>query len=364
MFTLVTGIPGSSKSLNTLELVENECEGRDIYYFNIPELTLDWTEITGDQFLDWMSFPKGSVFVIDECHKLWPNVAHTKPSPPSVIALDEHRHGGYDFYCITQQPTKIDFRARHMVGRHIHFSRVYGREMAKRYEWQKCQNSPDDYHARQEAEVTVKRFPKKYYDVYKSADMHTVKKRIPKKAVLALGGIVLSIGLIANFVYGLGTRGESDEPSVSQVHSEIPDLAASMSNPMNMPASVEPEEMTYTEKWTPRIPDLPFSAPVYDSLTKVKTFPRPQCVRNEEDQTCRCFTQQATPLDMSYSACMNLVENGWFNPFKEEAGEGPTQGKARAPGVAPAESKVSWRWETRESRPVYNSDPSRHNVIF
>ena len=90
----------------------------------------------------------------------------------------------------------------------------------------------------------------------------------------------------------------------------------------------------YIEAHTPRIPDVPWSAPVYDALTVPKTFPRPQCIRfnrgYDSPPVCKCYTQQATPLNLSDKACNRYVDNGYFDHTRPEIQSQTGQPTAKA----------------------------------
>lgn len=333
MINLITGTPGAGKTLNTLAMVEDECAGRNIYFYNIKGLTLDWQEVTKEDLHTWDEFPDGSVFVVDEAWKVWPNVTNSQKSPESVMKLAEHRHRGFDFYFIVQDPTLIDFRLRKFGDRHYHFERQFGYESARRFEWQSVVSNPKDHFARKEAVSTRISYPKKYYDVYQSASLHTVTKRFPKKAYWVIGGVVLSIGLL---IYALNTIGDGP-PEIAQYNSpgESQQFASSFSSYSSRRDPEQRYESTqdYIDQHTPRIDDIPWSAPMYDAITEVQTFPRPQCIYHIKDDYCSCFTQQATPLEISKENCLSQVKNGYFNPFKSEETE---QGSGRALAAAPA----------------------------
>ena len=55
----------------------------------------------------------------------------------------------------------------------------------------------------------------------------------------------------------------------------------------------------------------------WDTLTVPKTFPRPQCIRfnrgYDNPPVCKCYSQQATPLNVSEKACNRYVDNGYFD---------------------------------------------------
>ena len=326
--TLVTGVPGSSKTLNTIREIDKEWgeSGRPIFYFGIKELILPWTELTIDQVNAWWDLPTGSVIVLDEVQQVWPGRPNNRPVPEAVQRLDTHRHGGYDFYVITQRYTMVDHHLRGFVGRHLHFERQFGFEGAKRSEWQKCVD-PEDFNVKDEALTTRVKFDKKYYGVYHSAEVHTVKKRIPAK-VYGILGLIGLVGLLGWSV--LGTAREYGDPADQLVNDDSPIRIIP-----NQEEWRPGNQVNYSEQWTPRVPDVPHSAPAFDQVTEVKTFPRPQCMYHHRTDRCKCFTQQATPLDISRATCMNYVHNGWFNPYLDEEAQRAEALADRAPDNDP-----------------------------
>ena len=332
MLTLITGAPGAGKTLNTLAMVDKEVgTSRPIYYCGIRELTLPgWKEISYDEAREWQSFDDGCVFVIDECDLFAGNTASDRKTEPEFVReLARHRHRGMDFFFITQSPTRLHYSVRHHIGRHIHFERGFGREATRKLEWQKCVDDPkDDYHARKEAGVTRIKFPKKYYEVYKSAEVHTHKPRTPKMVYAVLGGFIL-VGLLgAKLAFSLTDRKEALEEQVAEQSGEaagfptIPGFDNYITQGESFfpgygdDAPITREEYAFVQE--PRFQDQPWSAPQYDSLREVKSYPRPQCVHHVKSGDCKCFTQQATPLAISYATCRDIVKTGYFNPFIED----------------------------------------------
>lgn len=331
MIYLFTGIPGSSKTLNVIKFVSEDktFAGRTIYYHRIKELKLPWIELTADEVVEWDTLPEGSVLIVDEAQYLMPVRDPRKSMPDWVLKMSEHRHKGYDLIFITQSPMLLDAGFRRFVGRHIHIERHFGLESAKWMQWEKCVSEVDDHFKRKEAVTKRVRFDKKYYGVYKSAEVHTHKRKIPFKVFVPIIGLVVLIGLIWNFVSSFGER---MSPEISQVLETHP-VAAALTNPAetfqtfnsvsDKGVPLTPE--AYIARFKPRIPDVPYSAPVYDQITVAKSFPRPQCIRfnatYDEPAVCKCFTQQATPLDISEAACNRYVKGGWFNHTKPDREE-------------------------------------------
>lgn len=330
MITYITGVPGAGKTLNTIKLVNDEWgdSDRPIFYCGINELTLPWTEITYEEVIDWQSLPDSSIVLVDEAYQAFPRRSHTKQVPPHVEALARHRHRGFDFYIITQKHTAVDHGLREYVGRHIHFDRQNGFNSCRRFEWNKAVD-PDDYHNKETATVQRISFPKEYYDKYKSAEVHTFQKRIPRKmvyiGVLALVCVAL---LYRVFTKDYGTV----MPENVDINSE-----SSWTNPLVNRAqdgNYLTDAEYYAAQWTPRIKDIPHSAPVYDKITEVKTIPRPQCIHRPKVASCKCYTQQATPLELSDQTCLSIVRNGWFNPFIDENEDTNKGGRKREKALA------------------------------
>lgn len=87
----------------------------------------------------------------------------------------------------------------------------------------------------------------------------------------------------------------------------------------------------YLAHYTPRIEDMPHTAPAYDKLTKPQSYPRLSCMITESKQFinankekialgyrdnkwlgCACYTQQSTVYKVKFKTCINIVENEWL----------------------------------------------------
>jgi zona occludens toxin len=354
VITLLTGVPGSGKTLNAIRMVDKEWgeSNRDIYYRGIRELSADlgWTEISDSDLQNWWTFPDGSIFVIDEVQQVWPRRSPNHPAPEAVSRLDTHRHRGFDFYIISQKPKNFDFEIRGYVGRHLHFERGYGREGTRQLEWQTACDDPDDYHRRQEANVTRIKFDKSYYSKYHSAEVHTFKKRIPKQFYVFGGAVFLTL-----FAFGFAFNNimsRMDEPQSAQSVNPLTDQTNSDSGLFSGLPTGSPnrEQVKTTEEYlaerVPRIEGMDWSAPIYDGVIEVKTWPRPQCIRSERTLQCKCYTQQATPLDVPQELCDSVVDGGFFDHTREERGEWarvqaqPPAPIAPSPPVTPSSPQV------------------------
>lgn len=337
MLTLVTGVPGSGKTLNTikdvLEYIQSDPANafRPVFYHNIPELKVpSWVQIDDEQANRWYELPSGSIVVFDEGQAIYPQRDYRQPVPDRVSSLNTHRHGGYDLWIITQHPKLIDAAVRRLVGKHIHFDRRFGSTRVNRFTWQKCVDDPNDYHTKREAVKDAIVLDKKIYGLYKSAEIHTHKRKFPKKVIAAF-----AFFLVAPVLFYLG----------------ISNLALTANNPGTTTASIPiPGQSNTTSQaftpvdvssYTPRVPGFPHTAPIYDQLNKPIVMPKYNCLYlSEKPNTCRCYTQQATRMDVPISICLDIAKNGLFDPTKpdEPSGEGaraPTGTFAGAPPPTP-----------------------------
>lgn len=331
MIYLFTGIPGSSKTLNVIKFVNEDkaFKGREIYYHRIKELQLPWIKLEEDEVTKWDSLPDGSVLVVDEAQYLMPVRDPRKPLPDWILKMSEHRHKGLDLIFITQSPMLLDAGFRRFVGRHIHIERHFGLESAKWFQWEKCISEVDDHFKRKEAVIKRVAFDKKYYGLYKSAEVHTHKRRIPLKVIIPFVALAVLVFFVWHLVQSFNQKAAPVINDPFNPAAMVDPLKASsdgfgiLKTQSTVSKTMTTEE--YVAAHQPRIPDVPQSAPVYDELTKPRTFPRPQCIKFnatfDEPEICKCFTQQATPLTISEAACNRYVKNGWFNHTKPDYSE-------------------------------------------
>lgn len=314
MLYLITGLPGASKTLNTIKTLCEDLrfQNRPIYYHNIKHLALDWQELTKEQAINWHELPDNAVIVLDECQDIFPPRKVGAEVPESVAQLSTHRHRGYDIFLITQHPMLLDTAVRRLVGNHFHYVRQYGMKRVKVYEWQKCANDPEDYHAKQEAEKKSAKLDKAYFDKYKSAEVHTHKPRISRKLVFTLGLLFLAVSGIIYFVSSIGDKAQEFQP----LEQELLQPAGVMVKREDRALPADPLE--YAKLYEPRIEGLDYTAPIYDHLTEPKSFPKPSCIINEVQGTCRCYSQQATRLEVPHKVCRAIVKNGWFDFTRED----------------------------------------------
>ena len=100
MITLITGLPGSGKTLFTIADVMPmaEKENRQVYYSGIAECTVPgWIELENGE--DWYNCPDGSIVIIDECQRVFRPRATGAHVPKYVSRFETHRHQGLEYGC-------------------------------------------------------------------------------------------------------------------------------------------------------------------------------------------------------------------------------------------------------------------------
>jgi zona occludens toxin len=318
---LVTGGPGAGKSLFTLTEVktQSEKENRNVFYHHIDGLKLPWSQL--ENVNEWINVPDGSIVVIDEAHKAFPVRGISQKIPLWVEFVGELRHRGITLWLITQSPHSLDVFVRDRVTRHYFLQRKLGAERATIYEDEQVLNTRSKWDLKG-ANKRIWVYPKKHYDWYKSAEIHTVKKTLPS-GLWMIGLVVLGVVYAGYKVVNMSLlNGFGDVEQVADVAPDLPTAALS-----SLKSSNDKVSAFTVEGLQPVVEGRPWTAPAYTHLAVAKTFPRPQCVRNEVTGQCSCYSQQATRLAVTVPVCNALVDQGWFDPTKEEILQEKDSGK-------------------------------------
>lgn len=327
MIILVTGTPGSGKSLYSVaELLNKQFKGRPLFINGIPDLLLEHSPMTDDDVEHWFDgrVPVNSVIVIDEVQRIWRPRSASVKAPQSITELEVHRHKGVDFIIITQHPQQIDAHVRRLVGRHLHVRRTWGLSSAVVYEWDSCSNLSNI----KTAQSKVWRYPKSAYKLYKSSELHTkAGGRVP-----LIVWVVVAVALAFPFVGWEATKrvlqrftGTTDSAATHTGSPQAPSSIPQQAPRSDAPAVLSPAE--YVKQFAPRIPGLMHTAPAYDSLTQVKQVPLPSaCIESKKESwvklhggPCGCYTQTGTRYETTQDICHQFVRNVYFLPFVEQA---------------------------------------------
>jgi zona occludens toxin len=304
MITLTTGLPGGGKSLYTICYIKRlaEKENRPVFYHGIKELALPW--ILLEDPTKWHECPEGAIIVIDECQSTFRPRANGAAVPKHVAELETHRHKGHDLFFITQHPMLLDPNVRRLVGKHFHVVRNFGFNKATIHEWNQLKESPDKTRSDSIRHDFI--YPKEAFTYYKSAEVHTVKGKLPARVYMLL----LIPFLVAGLVWASFSILNRDKTAEAAEHDH---------KTSDIPSSFKTAEATkpdYVEARMPRISGMPQTSPVYDDLTRPVEVPYPAaCVLIRHK--CTCYTQQATKLETDDVICRQIVANGLFIDFSK-----------------------------------------------
>ena len=337
MITLITGVPGSGKTLMAVsdlaKKVDKEWSRRKIFIHGIPDLTIPTEPIPDGHTIQdmhvWLKWPEnnGSVVVIDEAQNIFPPRSAGSKTPEIVEWLHVHRHSGVDIILITQMPGRIDKQVRDLVGAHYHIHKTpLGVRM--RFFWDYCENNPKS--GMKNARPEVYKFNKKAFGLYKSAEIHT-KVKTPKSRVLWVIPLALVVfGMTSYMGYsllsGLGSseKAASENSSVVEVPSDdlkktVKDKSAMAGQEIGGQIAPSQNKNLTEEMLKPKIEGMVESKPLYDQIRQVKQLEYPVACISGGKSGCSCYSSQGTVIkEIDKKTCNDYVKNGMpFNPYKE-----------------------------------------------
>jgi zona occludens toxin len=342
VITLITGLPGNGKTLYALAWTLQQAAKpltdngppRQVFYSGITDVTLPgWTEFDPEK---WFELPAGSIVLIDEVQRVMRPRIHGSKVPEFIAKLETHRHLGIDLVLITQHPMLLDSNVRRLTGQHFHTVRKFGTQSANVYEWgqvkENCDKNRTDAAARHSWI-----FPSKLFASYKSAEVHTHKRRIPMK-VWVLFALPLVLAVLVWYSYDrLMNKKKGPIVDAFTGNTVAPGAAG---------GGVKLTKAAYLEQFVPRIPGLAYTAPVYDEITKPVAAPYPAaCVASggstlnaagldageKSPDRCQCYTQQGTRLPVPKDLCTQIAASGFFIPWQQAQAQLPSQQPVKSP---------------------------------
>lgn len=328
MLYLTTGANGAGKTLNTLRWVRDLelKESRPVCYNGRFE-PVEGGELAGWKkidFKDWQDEPDGTIFLIDECHNDMPVRPASAPVPDAIKMLAEHRRRGMDFFLVTQHPQNIDTFVRRLIGSpgwHRHLKRTFGADMISVLEWSSVNPQCEKAGSGESGSVTMKAFPKEVYGWYKSASLHTGKKKVPWRVWFV---VLAAVAVPALFYFGIRTvfTGVSKKSLPAEQGSPVPGVpGGAMGHASGGNVQLPKTAAEYVADYRPRISGLPHTAPRYDEATKPTRVPVPAACITMKSKGCRCYTQQGTLLgDVPADLCEAVVKGGYFIDFEPNMG--------------------------------------------
>lgn len=313
---------------------------------------------------DWRKTPQGSYFVIDEAQLIPIFSDETTKADPIVKELTIHRHKGYDFLFITQEPSFVHKYIRKLASLHIHLVNIFGWEQSMRMEWSVVQDSPNAIKSIARAEnISRWKFPKHVYNLYKSTTINTRVKRIPKKLVLFLVLAVIFF-IIAFFLLFNGgnksplvsvitgspiTSEETKKNAPNTIQADRPDsIQSSASSPID---TTQVQNKNESPSSSPVVDSVASSEPAYDvsdpfsykpnvtpNPVNSRTFSGCFCTKN----SCSAYDQQGTKIDgIDRKVCKDLMHDSSRRPFdyfnaKTVQQTAPSQIQQQQPPSAPS----------------------------
>ena len=346
MLYLITGANGAGKTLNTLKWIRERSvkEGRPVCHNGRFE-PVPGGELQSWKTIDikkWQDEPDGTIFLVDECHNDFPLRPASGTPPEYVRMLAEHRRRGFDFYLVTQHPQNIDAFIRRLIGSpgwHRHLKRSFGGDLVSVLEWSAVNPNCEKPGSGKSGTASMQPFPKEVFSWYKSASLHTGKRKIPKQVWFLLACLFIVPLLLYFAVKSLYDKTQPPEtPAVSAAAA-----ASAGGSPAGAAAQLAKYASTddYLLQRKPRIPDFPHTAPFYDDITKPIDAPYPAaCV--QMGARCDCYTQQGTYMRTSADTCAQIVKYGFFKDWgdkekpqsQEVTKQAPATAKRQAPEPA------------------------------
>ena len=330
MLTLITGTPGSGKSLYAVSLIEKYVEENHklaqkgeptrAIYADIDGLVMDGVLPAPD---DYRTCPDGSVLFYDEIQQR-KEFKDSRGSNDVVDSLQVHRHRGFDIYGITQFPSLLHQHFRAVVGQHFHLHRGWGMPSATVYLWAYVILNPNHRSNKAIAERNFRfNYPKRLYSYYKSATKHTHKMRIPPKfiflAFFILAALYLCIRSMTghNFLVDVMSGEKAREPLPAAKPQTVAQAqpGTTTSTSTAVPIAGSPVLTTTAQPQFSYDPSKPYEVD-YAAMQRTPTQ-LPQfsgCMQLAAK--CKCYTQQGSILDVSIADCKRVITGDMpFNPF-------------------------------------------------
>lgn len=355
MITLVTGAPGTGKSAYSLTLMLTLlAQKRPLFVHGVSGLAIPHRLVKCNSpsclvcpdlppdiakrlrsAEDWHTWaPKGAVIWWDEVQHIHRPRASGSKVPDCVAAYETHRHRGLDFFMTTQHPRLVDANVRNLVGRHVHVvSSWKGRTM---WEWPEASESLAN---KSEAVKSPYTLPKHVFPLYQSSQLHTKPiRKLPPQLYLFGACILALVFLFGRLYFRFSDITEPAQPAPVADASNTSQPLRNSGTDIGQPRQLDqPGNDLAKFDYTPKLPNVPESAPAFVDLVKPVTFPRLSgcVVDRKQPEGCRCYTQQATPYFVSPDQCRAFIRYGRFDPYRTDgtrdgaAGTG-TGGNVRA----------------------------------
>ena len=340
--TLITGLPGSGKSLEVVRMMRDDFKDRKKYAANFPGLAFDLLDIEEFNPMDWAKCDAGSVLFIDEAWEYFEARGPHKMPPDVIKEFARHRHYGLDIFLVCQGPFQLDSHVRALIENHLHVIRPFGMKYSIIRKFRGVNAFPGDKQSMKDTVdvATKRRFDKTLFPFYKSAEVHTVKRKIPFKMIGSFAVIIACGWAIWNMVaWGKDfyakqeiLTGQPGAPPVdaaaSPVH-ESPGAAFGLGGTAGALPLLGTSEFA-AAKFAHKsnhyfgealaVDGAPWTAVKYSQVGEVISKPKPYCALAEEIEKCICLSQQGTRMMVDYDICSDIARNGLFDSALPDRG--------------------------------------------
>lgn len=320
--SLLTGLPGSGKSLRIVQAIRHLMDkGAHVYVCNINGISVPGTTPWEDPS-DWQNLPTGAILFVDEAQEYFPARRGGDPAP-HIKSMSTIRHVGVRLVLATQQPNYLDTYLRGLVGYHEHLLRQNGKQ--KTFIFRNSQVIEEVRAAlpriKKLYDYEVWKQPTECFKYYKSAEVHTMKYQMPALVKRAL--MILPIAVLLGAGAWYTVYRDSHFAKANAAEGKTPPSAASSSAVTAVSGSESQGKRTiatgadYVASITPLVSDVPWSAPAYVERAVVSD-PHLYCMAT--DNSCRCVTEQNTRVVVRDDVCRDIARWGEpYNPFKPPA---------------------------------------------
>jgi len=281
--------------------------------------------------------PNGALIFVDEAWKWFGHLqnAQRQQTPEHVLQLAEHRHRGIDFFWTYQQPCQIYPFARGLCDEHWHVVRRFGTKIIEVFKWEELNEEVKSGGKRENAQRQIRTLPENAWQAYKSAEVHTIRQRVPFR-VLALPALAVGAAVAIWFAFTMlkPSARAATPPEGREAAAAAPALSDGAHGEDKPP--ITPAE--YAKRHLPRFATMPWTAPVFDERA-ITADPQLLCVLSGagedaygqwRDESCRCVTEQNTVYEIGEGECRRIARNGpAYNPYRERRDDG-VQGRAPA----------------------------------
>ncbi|ANE55666.1 hypothetical protein AYM39_11135 [Methylomonas sp. DH-1] len=194
--------------------------------------------------------------------------------------------------------------------------------------------------------------PKHVFPLYQSSQLHTKPiRKMPPQLYLFAACIVALVFLFGRLYFRFSDiTAPAGTAQASAPTESLPNDFLALRNSTessagrHFPSDQSPPQSDSLAKfdYTPKLPNVPESAPAFADLAKPVSFPRLSgcVVDRKQPEGCRCYTQQATPYIVSPDQCRAFIRYGRFDPYRPDGTRAGVAGTGTGGGVRAESSRA------------------------